>query len=76
MHTITLKVQNTMYEHIMYLLKNLDKKEVEIVNDIKTSETPNAKQHIKSILDKKKSELFQSIDDPLAWQKAQRDEWK
>jgi hypothetical protein len=34
MHTITLNIQNSMYEHFLYLLKSLDSKEIEIVNDV------------------------------------------
>lgn len=40
MHTIKLEVQDSIYAHIVYLLKNLNKKEISIVEDkeIKDSE--------------------------------------
>ena len=33
MHTIKLKVQDSIYSHIMYLLKSLNQKEIEIIED-------------------------------------------
>jgi hypothetical protein len=35
MHTIKLQVQDTIYDHIMFLLKNLNTKELEIIEDKK-----------------------------------------
>jgi len=32
MHTVILKIQDTSYDHIMYLLNNLNHKDIEIVN--------------------------------------------
>jgi hypothetical protein len=37
--------------------------------------TTNAKQSIKVLLDSAQEKPFKQIQDPLAWQKAQRDEW-
>lgn len=75
MHTITLKVQNTMYDHIMYLLKNLDKKEVEVIQDCQVPDQKNIKQQLKVLLSNTEIDFFKSIDDPMQWQKAQRDQW-
>ncbi len=33
MHTITLKVQDSIYDHIMFLLSNLSTKKLEIIED-------------------------------------------
>ena len=33
MHTITLKVQDSIYDHIMFLLSNLNTKKLEIIED-------------------------------------------
>ncbi len=43
MHTLQLKVQNSIYEHLMFLLKSINSKELEIVEDkiIKTSSKDN-----------------------------------
>ncbi|MDA3937884.1 MAG: hypothetical protein PF693_01065 [Spirochaetia bacterium] len=32
MHTVILKIQDNSYDHIMYLLNNLNNKDIEIVN--------------------------------------------
>ena len=32
MHTITLNIQDNIYEHIMYLLKSLNPKDIEIID--------------------------------------------
>ena len=31
MHTVTLKIQDNNYDHIMYLLKNLNHKDIEVI---------------------------------------------
>ena len=33
MHSIRLNVQDNIYNHIMFLLKNLNPKDIEIIND-------------------------------------------
>lgn len=33
MHTIRLNIKDSIYEHIMFLLKNLDSKELEIIEE-------------------------------------------
>lgn len=35
MHTIKLQVQDTIYDHIIFLLKNLNTKELKIIEDHK-----------------------------------------
>ncbi len=74
MHTIKLKVQDSIYTHIMYLLKSLNKKEIEIIEDKELKQTQNTKQAIKELFDKKNVTLFDSIEDPVKWQQ-QREEW-
>ena len=46
MHTIKLEVQESVYAHIMYLLSNLNKKEICIVED-KKIEDSETKEFIK-----------------------------
>jgi hypothetical protein len=48
MHTIKLQVQDTMYEHIMFLLKNLNSKELKIIED-KTIESISIESDIAEI---------------------------
>ncbi len=37
MHTIKLNIQDNIYSHIMFLLKSLNPKDIEIINDELTS---------------------------------------
>lgn len=38
MHTIKLQVQDTIYDHIMFLLKNLNTRELQIIEDKATQD--------------------------------------
>jgi hypothetical protein len=73
MHTIKLKVEDSLYENIMFLLSNLKVKGLEI-EEIKDSN--QTKRKIKELFENKKVEAFKSISDRMQWQKQQRDEWK
>ena len=75
MHTIKLKVHDNIYSHIIYLLKNLNQNEVEILEDKELKEKQSTKDSVKKLFKQKKIEVFKSIQDPLIWQKQQRDEW-
>jgi hypothetical protein len=33
MHTVTLNIKDSIYNHIMFLLKSLNPKDIEIIND-------------------------------------------
>jgi len=75
MHTITLQVKDSMYEHFLYLLKNLNPKEITVLDE-KVSDTPNSfKEDISKLFQEANISAFQDIDDPVAWQREQRDEW-
>jgi len=74
-HTIKLKVQDSIYSHIIYLLKNLNQQEIEIIEDKEVQEVKNNQQLIKDLFNNKHVSLFDSIDDPVEWQKQQREEW-
>ena len=75
MHTIKLKVQDSVYSHIMYLLKSLNQKEIEIIEDKALNQEQNTKQAIKDLFEKKNVRLFNAIKDPVKWQRQQREEW-
>ncbi|MCD4818952.1 MAG: hypothetical protein K8S23_09695 [Candidatus Cloacimonetes bacterium] len=76
MHTITLKIQNSMYKHIIYLLKNLNTNEVEIISEkMQPSQNEILRIKLKQLLEKK-IEPFKLIKDPMKWQKEQRDDWE
>jgi len=75
MRTIKLKVQDSVYVHIMYLLKSLNQKEIEIIEDKPLTQVQNTKQAIKDLFEKKNVSLFKAIKDPVKWQQQQREEW-
>ena len=44
MHTIKLQVQDTIYSHIMFFLKNLNSKELQIIEDKEIQTDEEAKE--------------------------------
>jgi len=65
MHKITLEINNSIYEHIMFFLENLPKNLVNIKQEIGTKTKKSTKQHL--ILKMKKlqgvgRELYQDIN--------------
>ncbi len=71
MHTIKLQVQDSIYEHIIFLLKNLNTKELKIIED--------SSINTNTIEDDTKTQVFSNhsantIDD---WKDASEDDiWK
>ena len=61
MHTIKLNVGDNAYAHLMFLLKNLNTSEVQIVEDI-TQDKDNDSEIDMSAY---KIEAFKAIQDPL-----------
>ena len=74
MHTVKLKIEDDIYQNIMFLLNNLNLKGLEIKEE-KIENSTNTKQKIQQLFKAKKINVFASIDNPLAWQDQQRDEW-
>ncbi len=70
MHTIKLNVGDNAYAHLMFLLKNLNTSEIQVVED-------RAEEKEYSFIDMSayKIEAFQTIQDPLKWQQEIRAEW-
>ena len=70
MHTIKLNVGDSAYAHLMFLLKNLNTSEIQVVED-------RAEEKEYSFIDMSayKIEAFQTIQDPLKWQQEIRAEW-
>lgn len=70
MHTIKLNVGDSAYTHLMFLLKNLNTSEIQVVED-------RAEEKEYSFIDMSayKIEAFQTIQDPLKWQQEIRAEW-
>ena len=70
MHTIKLNVGDGIYNHLMFLLKNLKTNELEIIED---KENTTTQEEID--FSKYKISAFKNIDDSLRWQKEIRNEW-
>ncbi len=67
MHTITIKVKDSVADKIIYLLKNLS--DIEIVEDKKIDHSTIKLNQVKGILKNR-------IEDPLKYQQDLRDEWE
>ncbi len=72
MHAIKLNVGESAYAHVMFLLKNLNTSEVQVVEDISLD-----KDNTMQIIDMSayQIEAFKSIQDPMQWQHEIRAEW-
>jgi hypothetical protein len=68
-------MEDNVYTNIMFILKNLKLKGLEIEEIYKNDTTKNTKTKIKELFATKKIDTFKSIIDPMQWQKQQRDEW-
>ena len=72
MHTVQLKIDNSIYHNVMFLLNNLKLKGLEIKED--NNQVLTKKQQIKQLFDKS-TNIFADVEAPLEWQKKQREEW-
>ena len=72
MHTIKLNVGDSAYAHLMFLLKNLNTQEIQVVEDL-PQDTQSATQTID--LSAYKIDAFKALQDPLKWQQDIRAEW-
>ena len=73
MHTIKLNVTDNVYNHLIFLLKNINPEELEIIEDKVV--TKSTKDLIKEHFDSQNIELFKEIENPLLWQDKQREDW-
>ena len=73
MHTIKLNVTDNVYNHLIFLLKNINPEELEIIEDKVI--TKSTKDLIKEHFNSQNIELFKEIENPLLWQDKQRDDW-
>ena len=72
MHIVQLKIDNSIYSNVMFLLNNLSLKGLEIKEE--NQQVLSDRQKIKKLLNES-SNIFSDIKDPLEWQKKQREEW-
>jgi len=70
MHIIKLAVEDNIYRHIMFLLKSLNKKDINIIEDRKTKTEENSID-----FSNYKVKAFQNIENPVKWQQEIRAEW-
>jgi hypothetical protein len=70
MHTIKLDIQDSIYDHVMFLLKSLDGKYINI-----TEYKSDEKIDKYDILEKSAGILANQDIDPLKWQEDIRSEW-
>ena len=81
MRQITLNVNDSMLEHFLYLINHLDSSEIQIVEEKPimdanlNSETASLKSKLTAIL-KTNPGAFKDIQDSVAWQQEQRNEWR
>jgi len=68
MHTIKLRVEDSIYEHILFLLNSLKPKGVAIEQD-------EVKEDNNIDFSKYKINSFTQIKDPVKWQNDIRNEW-
>jgi hypothetical protein len=73
MHTIKLNVTDNVYNHLIFLLKNINPEELEIIEDKVI--TKSTKDLIKEHFNSQNIELFKEIENPLLWQDKQREDW-
>jgi len=66
MHTIKIRVEDKVYEHILFVLDSFKSKGVVIEEDKTEDNIDFSKYSIKS---------FKKIKDPVAWQNDLRKEW-
>jgi len=74
-HTVKLTIEDNIYHNIMFMLRSLQSKGLKIEEIQENLSTINTKTQINELFSKNNIELFKSIDNPMQWQKNQRDEW-
>ena len=76
MHTVKLNIHDSIYDHVMFILKNLQPKGLEIKELSNDLQSKTTKTKMKDLFAKKDIEIFKTINGPMLWQKQQRDEWQ
>jgi len=76
MHTIQLKVEDNIYNNIMFMLTNLSVDGLEIKEiDKENNNEISTKEKIHKLFSKQRIKPFLEIDDPVKWQQELREEW-
>ena len=74
MHQITINVNQSIYEHIMFFLKNLPKNLIDIEFESKNQNTPISLSKFHSTSSDAFGILNGRIKDPMQWQRDIREE--
>ena len=79
MRQLILHIDDKLYPVLLRFLETLGYVKIVKSTELKNSDTPqkNSSQlvQLQQLLAQQSTPLFQSITDPVAWQKQQRDEW-
>lgn len=76
MRTIKIDVNDSIYEHIIFFLKNLPSNMVKIYEPKSDIAFNNTKDEIENIFKNSDIVAFKDIKDPVEWQRSLRDEWQ
>ncbi|GEM_PF-6931124 len=78
MKRVTINIQDGSCDPVINMLKLSGKDKVEIVSleVISNTDEQPLNTKIKNLLSLRKGEPFKSIQDPVKWQRNERDEWE
>jgi hypothetical protein len=78
MRTLRIDVSDSIYEHIIFFLKSLPTNLINISDEkeSKRSQNNSIKNQVEELFNTTDIKTFQTIHDPVAWQKSMRDEWE
>jgi hypothetical protein len=76
MHIVKLKIEDSIYQNIMFVLRNLKIKGFQVEEVTENSTICSQKSKLKELFENNNVEIFAAINDPMQWQKDQREEWK
>jgi len=77
MKRVTIDIQDNIYDPVISFLELLGKERVEIVSSEVISDSKNQPLNIKikKLLSDKSTRPFKKIENAVAWQREQRNEW-
>ena len=78
MRTLRIDVSDSIYEHIIFFLKSLPANLIRISDEKenKSYQNNSIKNQVEELFNTSNIKTFQTIQDPVAWQKSMRDEWE
>ena len=78
MRTLRIDVSDSIYEHIIFFLKSLPANLIRISDEKENKNYQNnsIKNQVEELFNTSNIKTFQTIEDPVTWQKNMRDEWE